>query len=338
MDVPGEKLLTKLWETIADKGIGSLLKPWQMRREGVTAAEVQRIGMLALAQAEVDAASIRSGDKVLLPNGDLAPAHPPMLELEILQDLPRQHFLLPNAADVAQQNGRIEAIRREVSIAKAVTYAEAELAQDTQTPPAATMSADWLLRWRENAAGVSSEELQSLWGKVLAGEVKEPGRFTLRVLDFLKNLSQAEAAELDLLSRVATGDAIYRCDKALLTAGITPAVLGSMEELGILSGTGAMGLNRSISSQLAERYQCIISSARRAIVVAHQSPEKILQMPFYQLTKLGLQVLQLTNNEMSEDYLRELADTVKVQGFDVFIGNFAMVGATECQVTDMQQV
>lgn len=36
MDIPGEKLIIKLWETIADKGIGSLLKPWQIRREGVT--------------------------------------------------------------------------------------------------------------------------------------------------------------------------------------------------------------------------------------------------------------------------------------------------------------
>ena len=53
MDVPGEKLLIKLWETIADKGIGSLLKPWQMRREGRAAIGVCREELLALAQAEV---------------------------------------------------------------------------------------------------------------------------------------------------------------------------------------------------------------------------------------------------------------------------------------------
>jgi len=31
VEIPGEKLVLKLWDTIADKGIGSLLKPWPCR-------------------------------------------------------------------------------------------------------------------------------------------------------------------------------------------------------------------------------------------------------------------------------------------------------------------
>ena len=34
MEFPGEKLLIRLWETIAEKGIGGWLRPWQNRREG----------------------------------------------------------------------------------------------------------------------------------------------------------------------------------------------------------------------------------------------------------------------------------------------------------------
>ena len=36
---------------------------------------------------------------------------------------------------------------------------------------------------------MSSEELQTLWGRTLAGEIKSPGSYSLRTLDFLKNLS-----------------------------------------------------------------------------------------------------------------------------------------------------
>jgi len=50
MEIPGEKLIINLWETIADKGIGSLLKPWQIRREGRANLDVKREEMLALAQ------------------------------------------------------------------------------------------------------------------------------------------------------------------------------------------------------------------------------------------------------------------------------------------------
>ena len=69
---PGENLVIKLWETIADKGIGSLLKPWQMRREGRATVDIRRAELLALAQAEIDAATIRSGEKILLPDGTLS--------------------------------------------------------------------------------------------------------------------------------------------------------------------------------------------------------------------------------------------------------------------------
>ena len=69
MEAPGEKLIIKLWESIADKGIGSLLKPWQIRREGRASIDVKRDELLALAQAEADAAAIRSGQKTLLLNG-----------------------------------------------------------------------------------------------------------------------------------------------------------------------------------------------------------------------------------------------------------------------------
>ena len=47
MEAPGEKLIIKLWESIADKGIGSLLKPWQIRREGRASIDLKS-GLLAL--------------------------------------------------------------------------------------------------------------------------------------------------------------------------------------------------------------------------------------------------------------------------------------------------
>ncbi len=42
MDCPGEKLLIKMWESLVDKGVCGLLKPWQMRREGEALRECQR--------------------------------------------------------------------------------------------------------------------------------------------------------------------------------------------------------------------------------------------------------------------------------------------------------
>ena len=62
MDFPGEQLVIKLWETVAEKGIGSLFKPWQMRREGRASIDLKREELLVIAQAERDADLIRRGE------------------------------------------------------------------------------------------------------------------------------------------------------------------------------------------------------------------------------------------------------------------------------------
>src|SRR4051812_1141964 len=74
MDWPGEKLVTRLWDTVADKGIGGLLKPWQIRREGRAHIDVRRQELLVLAQATKDVEEIKSGRAKLLPSGEVVNA------------------------------------------------------------------------------------------------------------------------------------------------------------------------------------------------------------------------------------------------------------------------
>ena len=307
MDVHGEKLLIKLWDTIADKGIGSLLKPWQMRREGRAALDVRREELLALAQAELDAAAIRSGQRRLLPDGTLS--NQPT-EKEVVLLLPEQAYeppLLPHIEEIADHNTRAESIRREISISKAVIHAEDELAQDSQEPSAAKVSDDWLLRWRECAAGVSSDELQSLWGKVLAGEVKNPGRYSLRTLEFLRNLSQDEAKAIEKLSPFVVNDVIFRGDEALLgSEGVTFALLLSLQELNIVSGVGALGLEITWPSLFQDRFEQALVSYGRVLLVTHADATRSLKIHIYQLTGLGRQILRLGTFHANDAYLRAL--------------------------------
>lgn len=61
MDFPGEKLVIKMWQSFADNGIGSLLKPWQIKREGLARNEVRRDELLMLAQTKRVAADVSAG-------------------------------------------------------------------------------------------------------------------------------------------------------------------------------------------------------------------------------------------------------------------------------------
>jgi hypothetical protein len=55
------------------------------------------------------------------------------------------------------------------------------------------VSLDWMARLRDIVQNVSSEELHILWGNILAGEIKQPGCYSLRTLEVLRNLTQQEA-------------------------------------------------------------------------------------------------------------------------------------------------
>lgn len=52
---------------------------------------------------------------------------------------------------------------------------------------------DWIMRFFDAVGSISNEELQKLWGKILAGEVKNPGNCSLRTIDIVRNLSKNEA-------------------------------------------------------------------------------------------------------------------------------------------------
>ena len=53
---------------------------------------------------------------------------------------------------------------------------------------------DWINRFFNTVQDVSNEEMQILWAKVLAGEVKKPGSFSMRTLETIHNISKDEAA------------------------------------------------------------------------------------------------------------------------------------------------
>ena len=52
---------------------------------------------------------------------------------------------------------------------------------------------DWVVRFFNIVEDVSDEQMQLLWGKILAGEVKSPNSFSIHTLELMKNLEKAEA-------------------------------------------------------------------------------------------------------------------------------------------------
>lgn len=334
MEFFGEKLVIKLWETLTEKGVGSLLSPWQIGREGKARNNLRREELLMLAQAEVDTADIRAGRKSFERDGSLR-----LLTNKLPADgtteqyaggiiEPTINFL--SLADVSARNSATEEARREINASKAIIYAEEVLSNDPQTPPERSIDDDWLFTWRDYAGGVSTEDLQQLWGKVLAGEVKSPGSYSLRTLEFLRGLSKDEAEHISSLASFVIEGRIVRSLKPFLDEhGVTFNLLLAMQELGLLSGVEALGLTTSYKSLASERFVRALRSNGKVLVVENDDPSKVLTLEVYLLTGVGSQLLGLGSFPANIDYLRLAGKEIIKQGFAVQLADWVQMTENE---------
>ncbi len=328
--------MIKLWETLAEQGVGNLLRPWQVRREGKAQVDVRRYELLALAEAEREAEEVRSGRRKLSdgkyaisltaalpkdesPTADTRPEKPPL--------------------QIAAASAVADSLRKEVNVAKAVIHAEDDLKNDESAPSTKKIEPDWLYRWRDYAGDVSTNELQAIWGRILAGELKDPGSYSYRLLEFVRNLSKEEAQTIEKISTLTFVDFIAREPKEALEAErISFSFLLELQELGVVTGVDSLGLQRTINSTVKDKFTCALLCHRKGLLIEHADPAKKLAIAAYVVTNLGQQVMALGKFVPNETYIRAVGQHIKKSGFDVSLIDYVPIGNGMVKYFNKQEI
>ena len=191
--------LLKLFGVVAS-GFGAvqLLAPWNKRRMARATADEMKL----LAQAEIDVEMIRLRGKAELEL--LAESFVPSLpvEAEIVAD--DEPILLTRA----RERFEYQEAKRQLNVEQVALQAAKQLRglQASAEP----VDEDWVARFFGAAQDVSSEQMQNIWAKIFAGEVLQPGTFSLRCLEAVRNLSKDEALLFeDLSAYVVDGAYIF---------------------------------------------------------------------------------------------------------------------------------
>lgn len=329
--VPGEKLAIRIWETV-EKGFGGLLAPgykWVMGRVEIA---LDRDRRLRLAQAEQDVRAIESGAK--------------RLEGGRLVDVAPESKSVPasNLAEQLQHSMLADQIRRAVNTTKAVLHAEAAALEngeqaEGEPSPDREVDADWLYRWRDSASTVSNETLQALWGRALAGEVKSPGTFSLRTLEFLKNLSQKEAQMIARLGPFVIDDGSSEgwVHRGAVPPGIKQGDdLMGLDDLGVISFSFIQDTTAILQIPLKGR--ALTSHDRLLIVRPRGGGEGRLEMSVYRLTPVGRQVLRLGSFSAREEYLRRVGEAIKEAGFKVELARVQSTEPDSVRYSDIEEL
>jgi hypothetical protein len=174
--------IEKLIETVAS-GIGALSKPWMMRRVAKADVDVAKIRMLGQRellklQETTEVAQGERGAKIIEAEFEVGEADP----MPLVQRA-RARF---DYQESKRQANVENVIAEAAETLKAVNEVSDEHVSD-----------DFSARLFSHVQDVSDDDMRRLWGRILAGEVVKPGRFSLRCLDVLRNLTKEEAKSFE---------------------------------------------------------------------------------------------------------------------------------------------
>lgn len=151
---------------------------------------------------------------------------------------------------------------------------------------------DWLNVFERYAEDASSERLQDVWGRILAGELRHPKRFSLRTLRFISELDETVANQFEKWSsRVTDFDSIPFPPNQ----GVEFSELLHLQDCGLLTGAGA-NLHKSYdlkNNQEGQLARISFVFRKFAVLVTFNGPIQV-NIPSLFLTNIGREIFSIT--------------------------------------------
>lgn len=177
---------------------------------------------------------------------------------------------------------------------------------------------DWFLRFFEAAGNIRAEDMQHLWAKVLAGEIKQPGCFSLRTVEALRNMTAREALAFknasELVLQESDGTFFLFCDTDLSDATINQKYGLTMDAILTLEGIGLISALRvdneiEVSDEGADGF----FNGSDLMILFESSNEQFNTFRYrsYHLSAVGKQLLPIVQEESNNDYLIDLGKILR---------------------------
>lgn len=306
------KLLEKMWDTLVDKGVSALLRPWQMKRENKARLECIRDEKLEMIKIENEAKQLQiSLDKEQFAEAEIIP------QIEQI------------VSEVANTKLH-EIVKEEISVVKAIEYAaeyiETEKIEDEK--PAEKPTEDWLNKWKKRTQEFTDEDALKLWGKVLAGEFASPGKYSYKFLDWLNSITPKDAQLISKLMENVFDDVYYCGMVGNKELPLTYDDLLMLQELGVIQGVESIGLGKTYKTSKDGSFQKALLSAnkKQLLLVEHLDCSKEFRITnICCLTRIGKEVKQLCDVGVNYEYVQKVGKLIADQGFDVLYGDVISV-------------
>lgn len=190
------------------------------------------------------------------------------------------------------------------NVEEIVSRAKQQFASDEQVPEE-PVEKDWMTRFLNIAEDISDKDMQDIWGRILAGEIKKPKSYSLRTLGVMRNMSKDEAS---LIMKAST----FQIAQDLIST--EPFALGlmeqiSLEDIGVVCGeelvrTFTIPSSGTISFELN----------RKARINVYAPAGVKIKFKGLKLTKAGQEIFTLIQEHDYDIFYKDLSKMIKKSG------------------------
>lgn len=204
--------------------------------------------------------------------------------------------------------------RKEHNIESVIGKTVLEL-EDKTVESTEDVDEDWLNRFFNIVEDVSDEQLQSLWSRILAGEILQPHSYSLRLLEFLRNISKDELELILKIMPFITGDVIFNDDNVLSKFNINYGLILKLDEIGILNSSATISQNYDLNNN--ELVSLFDNREIICLVKNKSSEKKHISTPIFTVNEIGLKLQKLSNTEMNIDFVKEILTSISKENNEI---------------------
>lgn len=296
---------------VAAEGVGAISRPFLIKSN----ANAKAYEIRTIAQAIADSQKLLGTTKY--EDGNV-----------IIESAPKQEVLpVSDDSDIEKRiimRVAYQQAKKQSNLEQVVQFAAEELKSEqevTQEKP----DSDWVTRFFDISEDISTENMQVLWGKILAGEIKKPGSYSLRTLELLKNINQKEAELFVKVGKIA----IASHDKVFIPNPDNGKYLADKFELKFTDFLALREIGLLVPNDLqyklyasTEKTQVIFKSGKTCIVVVRtkETPQQSLTCILF--TEIGKQLFELIDkNYLADpDYVKNFVRAWRHEGVEIKSG------------------
>jgi uncharacterized repeat protein (TIGR03899 family) len=221
-------------------------------------------------------------------------------------------------ADRAKKRSRVSHLRKQQNLEEIIQKA---LGYSSENEVADRADQDWFDSFLVLAENVSNRTMQELWAKILAGEISQPGTFSLKALNIFKSMSIYDAKLLAKACTLTVRDQQRKNIRIISGCYQKPGILNffnrdnqqhislnifglSYADLLVLAENHLIFIQETESHPMNKKEEMLFNFDNKPLTFTPKKSNCILV--FYKFTPMGNELANLINSHGSSDYLNTL--------------------------------